>query len=260
MTVDLGVRGKKALVTAASKGLGYASAKKLLEHGAKVIISSSSEDSLRKAYDALKAVGEVYYFRADLTKTEEIEELFNYVKSVFGNLDILVYVTGSPKPGKFLELSDEDWVYATKLLMLSAIKCARMAADLMTEGGRMIFSISTSVKEPIDDLALSNVARMSVVGLVKTLSRELGKRGILVNGILPGYILTDRLYEIAERRASREGKSVQDVLNEIAKGVPLGRIGSPEEFANVVLFLSSNLSTYVNGTLITVDGGRLRCI
>jgi 3-oxoacyl-[acyl-carrier protein] reductase len=258
--MDLGIKGKKVIVTAASKGLGFASAKILLMNGAKVIISSSNEENLKLAYDNLKNLGELSYFKADLSNKEDIDALFNFAFEKFNSIDILVYVTGSPKAGKFMELKDEDWNYASNLLLLSAVRCAKRAAELMKNGGRIIFSASAAIKEPIMDLALSNVIRISIAGLVKTLSKELASKGILVNAVLPGYIFTDRVKQIVKNRANKEKITEEEALKSITKDIPLGRIGDPEEFANVVLFLASNLSSYVNGACIPVDGGMLKSV
>lgn len=258
--MELGLKGKKALITAASKGLGFAAAKALLNNGVNIIISSSNEENLKKAYNELKDLGEVSYFKADLSKKNEIDSLFNFVKDKFGSLDILVYVTGSPRAGKFMDLKDEDWIYASDLLLLSAVRCARKAAEMMGKNGRIIFSASAAIKEPIPDLALSNVVRISIAGLVKTLSRELASRGILVNAVMPGYILTERVKQIAKNRALKEQKTEDEALRDIAKDIPLGRIGDTEEFANVILFLASNLSSYVTGACIPVDGGMLKSV
>lgn len=258
--MDLGLNGKRVLVTAASKGLGYASAKAFLTNGSRVVISSSNTENLKRAYESLRMLGEVYMVKADLTKKEDIDNLFNEVNRIFNGLDVLVYVTGGPRPGKFMDLNDEDWVRASELLLLSAVRCARHAASLMKEGGRIIFSASVAIKEPMEDLVLSNVVRISIAGLVKTLSRELGKKGILVNAVLPGLILTDRVKELALNRSKREGRDINDIIKDMAKDIPLGRLGAPEEYANVILFLASNLATYINGASIPIDGGLLKSV
>ncbi|MEM3715502.1 MAG: SDR family oxidoreductase [Thermoprotei archaeon] len=258
--MDLGLNGKKVLVTAASKGLGYASARAFLINGGRVIISSSNSENLKKAYESLKHLGEVYMIKADLTKKDEIDNLFAEVKKIFNGLDVLVYITGGPRPGRFMDLSDDDWIRASELLLLSAVRCAKYAAELMTQGGRIIFSASIAIKEPIEDLVLSNVIRISIAGLVRTLSKELGRKNILVNSVLPGLILTDRVKELAMNRAKKENKDVNDVIKEMSKDIPLGRLGSPEEYANVILFLASNLATYINGASIPIDGGLLKSV
>jgi len=256
--MDLGIKDKKVIVTASSKGIGFATARRFLEEGAVVVISSHNEENLRRAYERLKDLGKVHAIKADLTNAEDVKNLIREGSKILGGLDVLVYVTGSPKPGNFLELSDEDWDYGYKLLLKSAVIAIREAARIMESGGRIIISTSFTLKEPLENLDLSNVIRISMAGLVRSAARMLGKRGILVNGVMPGWILTERVSQIIKERAKREGKKEEDVERDITSNIPLGRIGKPEEIANVILFLASNLSTYVNGALIPVDGGYLK--
>ncbi|BAB67348.1 oxidoreductase [Sulfurisphaera tokodaii str. 7] len=256
--IDLGIKGKKVIVTAASKGIGFATAKRFLEEGAKVIISSHDENNLRKAYERLKNLGEVNYIIADLTKPSDVENLIKSGYSTLGGLDVLVYVTGSPKPGNLFELTNEDWINAFYLLLMSAVIAVREAGKLMKSGGRIILSTSMTLKEPLPNLDLSNVVRLSLAGLIKVAARELGEKGILVNGVMPGWTLTDRVDQLVKDRAKREGRSEEEIIRDITRDVPLKRIGKPEEVANVILFLASELSTYVNGVLIPVDGGLIK--
>ncbi|MEM3213853.1 MAG: SDR family oxidoreductase, partial [Metallosphaera sp.] len=195
---------------------------------------------------------------ADLNEPTEVSELVKGSYEKMGGLDVTVYVTGSPKPGNVLELSDADWRAGFNLLLLSAVIVVRESAKLMKSGGRIILSTSMTLKQPIDNLDLSNVIRLSLAGLIKSASRELGSRGILINGVMPGWTLTERVNQLAKDRAKREGKTEEQVISEIVREVPLRRIGLPEEVANVILFLSSSLSTYVTGALIPVDGGIIR--
>ncbi|QKQ99671.1 SDR family oxidoreductase [Metallosphaera tengchongensis] len=256
--MDLGIKGKKVLVTASSKGIGFATAKRFLEEGAEVVISSHDRENLHRAYEKLKGIGKVHEVVADLSKIDEAKMLVQESYSLMKGLDIVVYVTGSPKPGNLMELTDEDWGVAFNLLLMSAVVIIRESARLMKDGGRIVLSTSMSLKQPIDNLDLSNVVRLSLAGLIKVASRELGSKGILVNGVMPGWTMTERVGQLARDRARREGKTEDQVISEIVKDVPLGRIGSPEEVANVILFLCSTLSTYVTGSLIPVDGGLIR--
>ncbi|ABP96212.1 MULTISPECIES: SDR family oxidoreductase [Metallosphaera] len=256
--MDLGIRGKRVLVTASSKGIGFATAKRFLEEGAVVTISSHNLETLKSAYEKLRNLGQVYMVQADLTKPDEARELVKMAHDTMNGLDVTVYVTGSPKPGNLLELTDKDWMDAFNLLLMSAVVVTRESAKYMKPGGRIILSTSMTLKQPIDNLDLSNVVRLSLAGLIKSASRELGLKGILVNGVMPGWTLTERVNQLARDRARREGKTEEQVISEIVKEVPLNRIGLPEEVANVILFLSSSLSTYVTGTLIPVDGGLIR--
>ncbi|AWS00640.1 SDR family oxidoreductase [Metallosphaera hakonensis] len=256
--MDLGIKGKRVLVTASSKGIGFATAKRFLEEGAIVTISSRNQESLASAYNKLHSLGQVYMVPADLTNSRDVENLVKEAHNMMGGLDVTVYVTGSPKPGNLLELTNDDWHQGFHLLLMSAVIAVRESSKYMKSGGRIILSTSMTLKQPIDNLDLSNVVRLSLAGLIRTASRELGPKGILVNGVMPGWTLTERVNQLSKDRARREGKTEEQVLSDIVREVPLGRIGLPEEVANVILFLSSSLSTYVTGALIPVDGGLIR--
>lgn len=257
--MDLGIKGKKVIVTASSKGIGFAIAKRFVEEGAHVLISSHDENNLTKAYEKLKDISNnVYYLKADLTEIKDVENLINNGVKMLGGLNVLVYVTGSPKPGNFLELTLDDWYMGFNLLLINAVVAIKEASKHMKEGDRIILSTSMTLKQPIDNLDLSNVIRLSLAGLIKSASQILGKKGILVNGIMPGWTLTERMAQLIKDRSKREGISEEDVLKSIVKDVPLGRPANPEEIANVVIFLASNLATYVNGALIPVDGGYIK--
>ncbi len=257
--MDLGIRNKKVIVTASSKGIGFATAKRFLEEGAVVVISSHDEKNLVKSYEKLKEIGEVYYVKADLTKPEEVKNLIDKGSSILGGLDVLAYVTGSPKPGNILELSDEDWYQGFNLLLMSAVVAVRESAKKMNNG-RIIISTSITLRQPLDNLDLSNVIRLSLAGLIKSAARQLASKGILVNGVMPGWTLTERVNQLVKDKARREGKSEDEALKEIIKDVPLGRPANPEEIANVIIFLASSLSTYITGSIIPVDGGYLKAI
>jgi 3-oxoacyl-[acyl-carrier protein] reductase len=256
--MDLGIRNKKVIVTAASRGIGYATAKRFLEEGASVLISSHDEQKLLESYNKLKDIGEVYYLKADLRSVEEIKRLITKGNEILNGIDVFVYVAGSPKPGNIFELSDSDWEEGFKLLLMSAIVSIREVSRFMKNNGRIILSTSISIKQPLDNLDLSNVIRLSLAGLIKSASKQLASKGILVNGIVPGWTLTERVYQLVKDRCRRENKSESTVINEIVKDVPLGRMASPEEVANVIIFLASELSTYITGALIPVDGGYLK--
>jgi len=260
--MDLGIKGRVALVTASSRGLGFACAKELASEGAVVILTSRNLKNLEHAAKAIKSDvenAEVHYYKLDLTVRENIEEVFDKIKDDFGKLDILVYSTGGPKPGKFLELSYEDWLEAFKIVGLSPVLVARRAAELMIpqKWGRMVFIGSTTLVKPMLDIATSNIMRMPLVGLVRTLAIELAPYNITVNAVLPSLILTDRVKQIAYKRAKSQGKSVDEVLNDMAKTIPLGRIGEPHELAAVVAFLASERASFITGALIPIDGGKL---
>ncbi len=264
--MDLGLRGKLALVTASSRGLGYASARALALEGADIILSSRDPGRLRRAAGRLREeVGgnvSIHYHILDLTSRESIDELFDWIKDEYGRLDIMVYSTGGPKPGKFMEMEWDDWVEATRLLSLSATWVARRAAELMIphRWGRMVFIASVAIREPWPDLALSNIMRLPIAGIVRMLAKELGPYGITVNGVMPSVILTSRVMEIAEKRAKTQGRRVEDVLREMSERIPLKRLGKPEELGWLVAFLASEKAGFINGAMIPVDGGLLNSV
>jgi 3-oxoacyl-[acyl-carrier protein] reductase len=263
MPLTSGLGGARVLVTAASQGIGFAAAAGFLGEGARVVVNSSNPGRLASAVERLRAHGEVRGVVADLARQDELDRLLRETLDHLGGLDTLVYVTGSPHPGVFMEQGYDDWSRAANLLVVSPAYLARKAAEAMIGGhsrGRMVFLTSVAIREPIPNLATSNVCRIAVAGLVRTLARELGHRGIRVNGILPGYIRTGRIDEVVADAARRRGTSPAEVLASLTGEIPLGRIGSPEELARAVVFLGSELSSYVSGALLPVDGGLLRSV
>lgn len=261
MTIASGLSGARVLVTASSQGIGYGAAKAFLGEGARVVVNSSNAGRVAAAVDRLKPLGEVHGVVADLTRENDLDRLLAETRAAVGGLDTLVYVAGSPRPGVFLEQGYDDWNRAASLLVVSPAYLARRAAETMLADGtrgRMVFLSSFAVREPIPNLALSSVCRIAVAGLVRTLARELGPKGIRVNGILPGYIRTERIEEVARDAARRRGISVDEAIREIEREIPLGRIGTPEELARAVIFLGSELSSYVSGAMLPVDGAILR--
>jgi 3-oxoacyl-[acyl-carrier protein] reductase len=256
--MDLGISGKKVIVTGASRGLGFATAKRFLEEGANVLISSDDEARLKEAVSLLSRYGQVKSMRCDLTNKDQVVALIKEGSSMLGELDVLVYFTGSPRPGTIMDLQDADWEYAFRLLLMSAVVAVREAGKVMEKGGRIILSTSMTVKEPVDNLDLSNVVRTSMAGLVRSAARQLATKGILVNGIMPGYAMTDRVTELIKLRARAKAITEKEAEMEMTRNIPLGRIGNPEEVANVAIFLASSLSTYVTGAMIPVDGAYLK--
>jgi 3-oxoacyl-[acyl-carrier protein] reductase len=263
VTLTAELRGQRVLVTAASQGIGFASAQAFLEEGARVVINSSRSERLQAAVDRLASVGEVHGIVADLRREADLERLVRESTDRLGGIDTLVYVTGSPAPGTFMEQTYATWQAAAELLTVSPAFLAEKVAERMLAQrapGRMVFLASFAIREPIANIATSNVCRIAIAGLVRTLARELGPRRIRVNGILPGYIGTDRVLEVFEDAARRRSTSVDTVRRELEREIPLGRIGSPEELARAVVFLGSEMSSYVNGALLPVDGGILRSV
>jgi 3-oxoacyl-[acyl-carrier protein] reductase len=263
VTLSSGLRGARVLVTAASGGLGHAAARAFLEEGARVVLNSSNAGRLDAAVQRLAALGESHGVVADLSRKDDLDRLVAEAARRLGGIDTLVYVTGSPHPGTFLEQDYDDWARAAELLMVSPAYLARKSADVMLEAhtpGRMVFLASVAIREPIPNLATSNVCRIAIAGLVRTLARELGPHGIRVNGVLPGYIRTGRIEQVTRDAARRRGVPPETVVRELEAEIPLRRIGQPEELARAVVFLGSELSSYVNGALLPVDGGFLRSV
>ncbi len=261
--MDMKLKGQRVLVTAASKGIGFGAAKAFLEEGSRVVINSSNAERLSDATDRLKSIGETHAFPADITVQAEIDKLVDGGISALGGLDILVHITGPPKPGTFLELGYDDWVTGARSLVVGPAYMAKKVAEQMIKAktkGRMVFLSSYVIREPVLSLALSDVCRISSAALVRTLARELAPNGVRVNGIMPGYIQTDRIEHVLQASMRGRGISRGQALEEIESSIPLGRIGTTEELARVILFLGSELSSYVSGALIPVDGALLRSV
>jgi 3-oxoacyl-[acyl-carrier protein] reductase len=262
--MDLGLKGKVALVTASSKGIGLGTARALAREGMQVAISSRDADNLRRARDALIAEtgAEVLALTADMTVREDLEGLVNTVEKQLGGVDVLVYNTGPPKPGTFGELTYADWEEATKLLLLSAVTLTQAVVPYMKskKWGRLIYITSLTLKQPVANLVLSNTVRLGIAGLSKSLSRELAPHGITSNGIIQGYIRTDRTLNLAQEIASKMGTGVDEAYKEMAKSVPLGRYGEPEEVGSLAAFIASERGAYLNGGMFTIDGGLISSV
>jgi 3-oxoacyl-[acyl-carrier protein] reductase len=245
--MDLGLQGKAALVVAASKGLGRAVATELAREGARVVISSRYEDTLAQtAAEISEETGaDVDYRAADITRAEDVRSLVSHAADRFGGVDVLVNNTGGPPAGTFDDFDDEGWQAAFELVLLSLIRAVREVLPLMRErgGGRIVNIASSSVKQPIENLILSNTFRAGIAGLAKSLAIELAPDGILVNTIGPGRISTARSQSMDASRAEALGVSVEEVRGQVESQIPLGRYGTPEELARVAAFLASPANT-----------------
>jgi len=260
--MDFGLKNKTALVAASSKGLGRACAEALAGEGAGVAICARNESDLMKAREEIsRATGaEILAVAVDLSKPDDIRELVEKTVAHFGNLHVLVTNAGGPPGGDFFEFDDAAWLAAFELSIMSTVRLIRAAVPHMqaAKWGRVINITSLSVKEPLAPLVLSNATRPSVHGLAKTLANQLGKDGITVNNIMPGYTRTDRIIEYGEAVAKQSGKHLEEVFADMGKPVPVGRIGEPEELGALAAFLASERAAYITGASIPVDGGAIR--
>lgn len=257
--MDLGIAGNTALITASSSGLGKASAMALAREGVNVVINGRDTAKLEAAREEIEAeaLGEVMAHPADLTDAEALEGLVDATLDTFGRLDHLVTSAGGPPSGAFLDTDDADWYDAYDLLVMSVVRLVRHCTPhLKADGGGTIVTItSRSVKEALDALVLSNSVRMSVIGLEKTLSKELAPE-VRTNAVLPGAHETARIRELIAQAMERgDYDSYEEGLADWGAGNPLQRIGDPMELGHTVAFLSSPLSGYINGTAIPIDGG-----
>ncbi len=248
----------KVLVTASSRGIGFGVAKVLLQRGHEVTINGSTEEHVRRALEQLSQIGRVHGLKADITVRDEVLRLVSYAESEMGGLDGLVFIAPPPRPGRFEELGPDDWELGVRQLLLSAVWLVQASLEALKKSrGSIVILSSFAIREPVEVLALSNVIRISLAGLTRTLSRELGKYGIRVNMVLPGNIETDRSRKVIESRAKAKGISYEEELKAEMADVPLGRIGKPEEVGEVVEFLLSERASYVSGAAVPVDGGLL---
>lgn len=247
------------MVGGASKGLGYAVARALAGEGATVSIASRDATAIENAAAAISrdAGTSVHPFAADLSRADAIERWHASVATMFGGVDLLFANTGGPPPGGALAFDDSQWQEAFELLLMSVIRIVRLVAPSMKSrgGGAILVGTSSSVKEPIPHLALSNVLRSAVTSLAKTLSLELAADRIRVNTLIPGRIETDRLRHLDEVTAQRENVPLEDHRARTMATVPLGRYGVPDEFGRAAAFLLSDAASYITGASLQVDGG-----
>ena len=263
--MDLGIKGKIALVCAAAGGLGLATAKQLAMEGCHVAICDKDESRLEAASESIRAVaagGRVFACGTDLTQEAEIRSLLAAVEKEMGSIDILVTNSGGPPPGGFEAASDEKWLRAYDLTFLSAVRLIRgvLPGMKVKKWGRIINFASRTLKEPIGNLMISNAVRLAVGGMAKTLATEVAADGITVNNVCPGPTSTDRAIELAGARAAKKGISTDEELALTAERIPRGRLASPAEPAAAAAFLASELAGHITGVSLLVDGGETRAL
>jgi 3-oxoacyl-[acyl-carrier protein] reductase len=263
--MDLGIRGKVALVGAAAGGLGLATAEQLAMEGCDVAICDVNPEVHQGPLATVDAAGagiRSASFTVDLTDAAAIDRLVADVRSQLGPVDILVTNSGGPPPGTFDTATDELWLNAFHLTFLSAVRMIRrVLPDMKKAGwGRIINFTSRALKEPITNLMLSNAVRLAVVGMAKTLASEVASHGITVNNIGPGPTMTDRAVQLAGARAEKKGISTEEELADAAARVPRGRLATPEEQAAVAAFLASQQAGHITGVSLLVDGGETRAL
>src|SRR5579875_728738 len=251
--MDLGISGKSAIVCGASSGIGRAVAFELGKEGARVLICSRHEERIKEVALELKSrigEGEIVPFKAHVGKASD----------EFGGVDILFTNAAGPRPGRFMEISDEDWNNAFNMTLMSVIYLSRECIPIMKQrgGGSIVNNVSVSVKQPLPNLVLSNSIRMAVIGLAKTLSFELAQWGIRVNNVCPAHTRTPRVESLLSDTMNREGISREEALARLVEEIPLRRIGEPEEVASLVAFLCSERAKFITGSTLFVDGGSIR--
>ncbi len=262
--MELGLRGKVAMVAASSKGLGFGIARELAREGAMVSIGSRNEAEIFDAAEALaeETGTEVLANVLDAANPESILQWVENTNETFGGVEMLVVNAGGPPAGTFDDFDDAAWQAAFELTLLSSVRMIRAVLPFMRqEGGGSILTItSCSVKEPIDFLLLSNVMRSGVTSLAKSLSQQLAPENIRVNNLMPGRINTDRVQALDAMLAETRGRSVDEIRKAVEQGIPLGRYGTIEEFGRLGAFLLSDAASYITGQTIAADGGSIKTV
>jgi 3-oxoacyl-[acyl-carrier protein] reductase len=260
--MDLGLRGRVALVAAASRGLGRAVAEELAAEGASLVVCSRSAETIEQTANEMAAASgaEILALPCDVSNPAEVARLVQAGRDKFGRIDILVTNAGGPPAGPADSFDNQAWQAATRLTLFSAIELARQVLPGMKERrwGRILNITSIAVKQPVDNLILSNSLRAAVTGFARTLANEVATYGVTVNNIMPGYTRTERVEELALMMSAKEGISPQEFIARWEKEIPMRRLGEPREFAALAAFLVSERASYITGTSIQVDGGWIR--
>ncbi|KAA3647076.1 MAG: SDR family NAD(P)-dependent oxidoreductase [Chloroflexi bacterium] len=257
--MDLKLKDARALVTGASRGLGYATAKALAQEGAQLVINSSNANSITEAAEKLNndTGAKVTAIAGDLTDGDAPAKTIAEAVESLGGLDILITNAGGPPAGSFESFDEATWDKAIDLSFMSHVRLIRSALPHLrkSEIASVLTVTSYSVKQPVPNLVLSNSIRAATIGLTKTLALELGSDNIRFNSILPAWTETERIYELMGHRAKQSGKSVEEEIKAQSAASPLGRMGTPQEFANAAVFLVSPVASYITGVMLPIDGG-----
>ncbi len=260
--MNLEISGKVALVAASSQGLGKAVAMGFAREGVNVVICARNKEKLEAVKKEIESQtkSEILAVQTDLTRQDDIKNLVAESTKKFNSVDILVNNAGGPPAGFFSDMTDENWQKGVDLTLMSSVRLTREVLPFMKKKkwGRIINITSVSVKQPINELLLSNSLRLSILGWAKTLANQVAAEGILINNVCPGWTRTDRVVEIFEARANNQGTSPEKVEAGITRGIPMGRLGRPEELANLVVFLGSEMASYITGVSVQVDGGSVQ--
>ena len=262
--MELGLKGKAAMVAASSKGLGFGIARELAREGASVSIGSRTESEVHEAAEMLtqETGSDVLANVLEASDPESIAAWMENTVEMFGGVDLLVVNAGGPPPGRFDDFADSDWQSAFELTLMSAVRMIRAVLPLMRDvgGGSILTITSCAVKEPIDVLLLSNVMRSGVTSLVKSLSRQLAPENIRVNNLMPGRIDTERVRALDQLNADARAQTVEEIRSANELGIPMGRYGTIEEFGRIGAFLLSDAASYITGQTIAVDGGAIKTV
>lgn len=260
--MDLGLQGRTALISAASKGLGFGIARTLAKDGANVSICSRDEASISKAAARLKdeTGADPLAMVCDVRRPESIQAWVEATVARFGKIDMVLVNAGGPPSGAFMDLTDAQWQEAFELTLMSSVRLIRTALPQMNDGGAILTITSSSIQEPIEKLGLSTVMRLGVAGLVKTLADELAPRRIRVNNIVPGRIDTERVAQLDQGVAQRSGITFEQARQQSLQRIPFRRLGTTDEFGAAAAFLLSPAASYITGATLRVDGGMLRSI
>jgi len=260
--MDLGLKGRSAMIAAASKGIGKACALALAEEGCRVSLCARGTDELERTRSEAARSAEAIAVSANVSVPGDLENWYDATIKAFGQVDILITNTGGPPVARFMDLSEVQWMSGVESTLMNVVRLSRLVIPGMRERrwGRLIHLTSLVAKQPIDELTISSTLRSGLSGLTKTMANQLGPDNITVNAILMGNVLTDRQYDLANARISERGITLEQYFAESSAAIPLRRLGEPREVGEVAAFLASDRASYVSGVSLQVDGGLIKGI